>query len=1329
MDVLPPPSALELTGNVAENWKKFKQRFQLYISAIGVSKKVDNDNQLTSILLHVIGEPALDVYNTFKWDEEGDKEGDNMRLAKVMAKLEKYCTPKTNLTLERFHFNNCCQQPGEGIDAYLTRLKKHSKKCEFGTLQDSLVKDRLVCGIVDNVTRERLLRDEDLNLNKAVKICKAAELVKERSKELQSAAPTVNAVQKKSAKTKTKKSWNTPNDQTRQRKQQTGDKHHCRRCDNWHISGKCPAYGEICAYCKGKNHFAKCCFKKRGQSQVHTVDEEESSDFVLDSVTVDSVNTQTDDWVYPLTVNGTTIPVKLDTGAQVNILPESDYNRLRNKPQLSKATETLKAYNQSQIIVKGKCVVTVDHNARKHKMLVFVVPGNKQALLGRQACERLGLVKLACAVTKTGHSKDDNDNYANLLHDYRDVFDGLGCLPGMHTIIVDQTATPVVHACRKVPFALHNGLKKELGRMERLSVITRVEEPTDWVNSLVVVKKKNGDIRVCMDPRDLNRAIKREHYKMPTREEIMSQFAGATYYSKLDASQGFWQLQLDEESSHLCTFNTPFGRYRYLRLPFGISSAPEVYHKTIHQIFESIDGVSTIADDIIIYGATREAHDNSLQKTLEIARQVNLKLNRDKCEIGVTQLTFIGDLVTAEGVKPDPQKVTAINNMLKPESKQELQRFLGMVTYLAKWIAGFSQKSAPLRALLKEDNEWQWGPEQDRSWSDLKNAISTEPVLQYYDPNCPIRLSSDASKDGLGAVILQLHDNKWTPVAYASRAMTSAETRYAQIEKELLGIVFACERFHQFIYGATVEAETDHKPLISLFKKPLTDCPLRVQRLLLMVQKYDLLVVNTPGKQLVVADTISRAPDCNADKGETARVQSVDDVVETFVDMIIETMPVSDNRLNQIRDATQADDQLISLKRMIIQGWPEERHQCQSDVCPFWNNRAELSVAEDVIFKGTRIVIPRMLRKDVLLKIHEGHMGIEKCRRRARDTVYWPGMNAEISNMVSQCDACQKHQPSQPVEPLNPHEIPVRAWQRVGADIGTNGGKEYLIVCDYYSGYPEVVTLATTTSKAVINAIKSMFARHGVPDVVISDNGPQFGSKEFADFAKDWGFEHQTSSPHYPRSNGLAESAVKTVKQMIKKCQETKQDFHKALLAYRSTPLQNGLSPSQMLMNRRVKTTLPVHPQRLEPEVQQGVVSDKIQSRLQQKQLHDRKAHSLEPLNPQDRVRVQDFRTGLWTVRATVLRKVAPRSYEIEAEGGWILRRNRGAIRKDTVPKQTFVDPKLLEEELTLQLAKEHPEQSETQQDIATPVGSPHEQTFRRSSRTIRRPKRLIETL
>ncbi len=259
------------------------------------------------------------------------------------------------------------------------------------------------------------------------------------------------------------------------------------------------------------------------------------------------------------------------------------------------------------------------------------------------------------------------------MEEYKDVFEGLGCLPGEHRISIDDTVAPVVHACRKVPFALREKLKEELARMEKLDVIKRIDEPTDWVSSLVIVLKKNGSLRICLDPRDLNRAIKREHFKLPTREEIMSQFAGAKWFSKLDASSGFWQLKLDEASSKLCTFNTPEGRYRFLRLPYGILSAPEVYHKTIHMIFEHLPGVETMMDDIIVWGSNRQEHDARLRQVLELIRQSNLKLNKEKCEFAVKSLTFVGDVLSEEGVRPDPRKTSAIVNMERPQNKEEVK--------------------------------------------------------------------------------------------------------------------------------------------------------------------------------------------------------------------------------------------------------------------------------------------------------------------------------------------------------------------------------------------------------------------------------------------------------------------------------------------------------------------------------------------------------------------------------------------------------------------------------------------------------------------------------
>lgn len=392
------------------------------------------------------------------------------------------------------------------------------------------------------------------------------------------------------------------------------------------------------------------------------------------------------------------------------------------------------------------------------------------------------------------------NDHDSLMEEYKDCFEGLGCLPGKHKIRVDESVSPVVHPCRKVPFALREKLKEELARMEKLEVIKKIDEPTEWVSSLVIVQKKTGALRICLDPRDLNRAIRREHFKLPTREEIMAQFAGAKWFSKLDASSGFWQLRLDEQSSRLCTFNTPEGRYRFLRLPYGILSAPEVYHKTIHMIFEHIPGVETMMDDVIVWGATREEHDERLRQVLDKTREVNLKLNKDKCEFGVKTLTFVGDVLSEEGVKPDPRKTSAINNMERPNNKDEVRRFLGMVTYLAKFVPQLSTRSAPLRSLLEQKNEWIWSHEQEQCFLKLKETLTQEPVLKFYDPKKSTRISADVSQYGLGAVLLQRHDEQWLPVAYASRALTSAESRYAQIEKELLASLYACERFHQYVY-------------------------------------------------------------------------------------------------------------------------------------------------------------------------------------------------------------------------------------------------------------------------------------------------------------------------------------------------------------------------------------------------------------------------------------------------------------------------------------------------------------------------------------------------
>ena len=425
MDALPPPAPLVIEGNVAENWKKFQQRFRFCLDATGVSEK--GDRQQTSLLLHVIGDKALEVYNTFHFDNTADA----MQLTTVLQKFENYCAPKTNLTLERFHFNNCNQEAGEGIDSYLTRLKKLGQSCEFGELRDSLVKDRLVCGITDNVTRERLLRQEDLTLEKAEKVCKAAELVKERSKELSGTASTATVHAVRQTKKTNQSNRGTKKQQTcregsanaRPKTQwsanDSGKKHHCRRCDTWHVSGKCPAWSQICGRCKGKIHYARCCLTRPPRVDAVAEAQDDIEGFDLDSVTVDSVKTQRGDWICPLVINGSIVPVKLDTGAQVNILSEADYRQLRDRPRLHPTNETLKGYCQGHIPVKGKCIVTVKHGQDICKMAFFIVPGKAQPLLGRAACERLKLIKAVFAVEAENTQLDKKtESSPSILKDY-----------------------------------------------------------------------------------------------------------------------------------------------------------------------------------------------------------------------------------------------------------------------------------------------------------------------------------------------------------------------------------------------------------------------------------------------------------------------------------------------------------------------------------------------------------------------------------------------------------------------------------------------------------------------------------------------------------------------------------------------------------------------------------------------------------------------------------------------------------------------------------------------------------------------------------------------
>ena len=959
------------------------------------------------------------------------------------------------------------------------------------------------------------------------------------------------------------------------------------------------------------------------------------------------------EWMADIKINNKRVKVQLDTGAKCNVMPLSVYKSLNIKAPIHQKATKLTSYTGHNIPIEGVSTLQCQLNNKTHWLEFYITKIDASTILGAQACTLLQILKRINNINKES-TNPSTSPLPDILDEYPDVFKGLGCLPEKHNIKIDLTVTPVIHPPRRVPIALKDKVKQELDRMEREGVVVRQTDPTPWVNSMVTVVKPNK-VRICIDPRDLNTAIKREHFPMKTIEEIIAEMPNAKVFTVLDATSGFWQVELDNESSLL---NTPFGRYRYTRLPFGIKSAPEVFQRYMSQMLERITGADAIVDDILVWGSTVEEHDKRLRQVLERAQAYNLRLNKKNCQLRKNEVAYVGHMITKDGLKPDPEKVRAVVEMKPPQSLKALRTFLGFIQYLGKFLPNLATESTSLRQLLEKDVEWHWNETHQQSFDKLKEMVTSTPVLRYYDPSKPVLLSVDASSTGLGAVLVQ----EGKPVAFASRALTPAQQKYAQIEKELLAIVYGCNKFHQYVYGRTVHVESDHKPLEAIMQKNLNQAPLRLQRMLLNLQKYDLKVKYKPGLTMQLADTLSRnyLPE--------SKEVLVDDLGICEI-TIPAHLPVTKPKYEEFKKATADDPVMQQLIDVVLEGWPTDKAHIPTDLRVYWTFRDKIAVLDGLLFKGPKLIVPHPLRNEMLDKIHEGHLGMVKCKHRAREVLYWPALSKDIEDKVSKCQICTSHQRQQPKEPLQPHEPPDRPWSKIGTDLYVMNNQHYLCTVDYYSKWIEMDKVSDETSKSTIVILKEHFARYGIPDEVISDNGPQFASKEFAKFAKDYEFTHTTTSPHYAQSNGQVERTVQTVKNLMAKSD----DIHKALLSYRSTPLDVvNQSPAQLLMGRRIKTTLPTTAELLKPQSQGNVKAKLIEKAQMQKKYFDRHASKELPVL-QKGEDVQMKHGKVWIPAKVTVKHHSPRSYVVQTTDGRKYRRNRRQLNRyranDAIPK------------------------------------------------------------
>ncbi|XP_044731834.1 uncharacterized protein K02A2.6-like isoform X2 [Chrysoperla carnea] len=1290
---LRPPPPLQIsnkTKNICQIWKQWKNSFEWYAEATNLSKK--SAKKQVATFMTVIGPEALEIYDSLELSDAEKKD-----LIVIIEKFEKYFIPKQNKTYERLLFNKMMQSQQQTFDEFLTLIINQVNKCQFGALKDELLCDKIVVGIINDEVRKKLLSEDELKYDKAVSICRAAELAEKHLSEMkiseQLQTLPVNEIRKNNIRSSS--------DHTTEK---SNDNFFCRRCNSKHGKRACPAYGKKCQKCGVPGHFKETCRTRLRKVNTVSEDNENQNSSIRssseeDNIYVGSIQSNScdkNDWIEKLILpKNKTVNFKLDTGAQADILTMDEVKKSKLILIKSKV-KSLISYSNNRTPVIGETSVEIRTKRGQKVILKFlVVASGHQCIIGKNTCETLGLVK----------------RVETIKYD-RDLFTGIGCATSyVYDIDLIDNPSFKIFPPRKIPFSIRNAVKEELEKMVKNKIIAPMTEPAQAVSPMVVVWKNNKP-RICIDLTDVNKNVRRRQFPLKTIEEVAVKLHNSSIFTKLDCAKGFWQIPVTDRTSKYLGIATPWGRYCSLRLPFGLASAPEVFQCWMSSLLGDLEGVEVAIDDILIH-ASCEAEMETITKTvLDRIKKAGLKLNPDKCIFNVPVVKFLGHIVSKHGLGIDENKMKAIDNLKIPQNVKELQRYIGMVTYLSKFINNLSELTAPLRKLLIKDVEWCWEAEHTQAVNKIKDAIKTAPILKHYNPNESITLSVDASKHSVGAVLLQGD----RPVAFSSKALTTSQLNYSQIEKEATAILVGCKKYHSYIWGnPNLTIETDHKPLEAIAKKPLHCAPARLQRILFEIMPYCPKIKYKRGTDMVLADIFSRDAYSEIDQTENENGSNI---------TIHVNVPLSKSRLEQLKEEIQEDPTLPKVIKLIQEGWPNSKEELPLDVQAYFSFKEELGYYEGLVVKGGQLVIPKSFQSIILREIHRSHKGVESCLRIARENVFWPKISQDISNYVKACSICQAIQKDKPMEILTVEPVPNRPWQIVATDLFSLNQKDYLVIADSYSGFFDFVCLKSTTTSMAINAIKRWFATFGIPDQLNSDGGPQFTSQEFQIFMNQWNIKHRISSPHFARSNGLAERYVQEGKILLKKCIKENSDIYLALLNNRNTPRGNIGSPAQRLMGRKTKSLLPCPPHGLQPKIIDPAEVSKALNKWQT----EHKATADKGKTPN-----QIFEVGQkvlwrraprdWTPAEVIDKHPVSNSYIIQTPEGIRYRRNSWFLRQNHTSSNVPATDNASSQELNMQDLNNQGDQQRVSAEETLPTKLPSHRTA--SGRLIKPPRRL----
>jgi hypothetical protein len=1212
------PQFLQSPGRPPVEWSRWLMMFEDWLHAIGCPTTDAFASRKAALLRASLGPEGARIYYSL-----AATAGETY--ATVVDRMARHFGRPASTIFNRAQFTRYQQRPGESIVEFLSTLRELARKCDFKEDQfDERVRDQFAAGCTNDRIRERLLQEagtallEDLE-RLAVTMERALQEAPALASSAYSSNPSVNHIGGN--------------------RRSSASSNSAQRCANCGRSGhtasaeSCVARGKTCDRCGKTGHFASVCrsasnskqanvtssygressrastphrlnrsqSRSRRSAQTHNIDSDESDDCdddIINSVSISAVHTTKAGEFKQVrcSIQNVNTELMLDLGAKVSILSSDFYQiNLVSTVPLRKSSIVLRTYSGEPIPCMGRVFVTVQLGSKLLTQFPFHITERGSSMMGVDLFDALGgSVQVGDAeIVSTSPvcqsiSAVVTDRSSICLDDYPVLLKTSGTLKGfVHRPMINHSVAPVQQKFWHLPLALRDPVSKELHRLEADGVIERIDA-SPWTSNIVTAKKRDGSLRLCVNLTEVNKALIPERYPLPTMAELTEHLSGSMMYSKIDLLWGYLQLPLAEDRRYLTGFVTHEGVWQFRSLPFGLASGPSAFQQVIKKILHGLEGCTNILDDILVYGRNVAEHDERLRRVLDRLVEYNATVRRDKCVVGAAAVDFNGHHISASGVRPLLSNVEAIQNIPVPTDQKQLLRFVGMASYYLKFISGFAELCEPLRRLMKADAVWNWSPECQRCFTELKRRLTCPPVLAHFDTLASTVVTCDSSSVALGACLSQQHHDGERPIAFASRTLSPAERKYSASEREALACLWACEHWNYYLYGRVFKLVTDHQSLKTLLTTGGSGHrPLRLHRWSDRLFQYSFTVSYRPGRLNVVADCLSRASADVPEVGISTSADNEEDPEVGEIQTIFGHVATSVMTLTSVAAATAADPDLQTVMNYINTGWPSQKSEMASEIRVYYNLRIELSVVGQCLLRGSRVVIPSTLRQSLLELAHEGHPGVSRMKSKCRESIWWPGIDADVERAVRDCQACiisgKSVRPSP--GPLHPVPRPAGPWRKLSLDIAgefhvaPRSHRFMLVLVDYYSKWPEAATCEYVTSASVISFLTQIFDRFGLVEEIVTDNGPQLVSAEFEAFLSSLGIRHSRSALYNPQAQAEVERFNRVMKDGLKTGLADGKDFQTAirqtLATYRTTPhCTTGVTPASLMLAFPVRTPL-----------------------------------------------------------------------------------------------------------------------------------------------------------